>query len=116
MRKIDTHGIITTEGGGAFDPSDGIQATQAGMLPLAVSADTAGNVYIDDLYTSTVRKIDTTGVIRTIAGSTPNAGFSGDGGPALKAVFRFGLSPGLDGGHSRQHLCRPTTEISVFAA
>ncbi len=95
VRKIDTRGIISTEAGGALDPSDGIQATKAGMLPLAVAADTAGNIYIDDLYTGTVRKVDTTGVIRTAAGSTPKAGFAGDGGSALKAVFRFGLAPGI---------------------
>ncbi len=46
--------------------------------------DAAGNIYIADTLDNVVRKVTTDGVINTIAGfGTP--GFSGDGGPALKA-------------------------------
>jgi uncharacterized protein (TIGR03437 family) len=107
VRKIDTHGIITTAAGGALDFSDGILATKAAVLPLAVSTDAAGNLYIDDSsvgmigsnYFSfgSVREVDAaTGLIHTIAGKVaPHPGFSGDGGKALNAVFRFGNAPGL---------------------
>ena len=107
VRKIDTRGIITTVAGGALDFSDGIPATKAGILPVAVSTDAAGNIYIDDssigmagngyVSFSAVRKVDvSTGLISTVAGKvTPHPGFSGDGGKALDAVFRFSYSPGL---------------------
>ncbi len=95
VRKIDTKGIISSVAGGGLDPSDGVAATTAAILPLAVSTDTAGNLYIVDLHLGTIRKVTSDGLIHTVAGSSPNAGFAGDGGPALKAVFHFGTQPGL---------------------
>jgi NHL repeat len=56
---------------------------------LGVDAD--GNVYIVDVYNHRIRKVDTAGMISTVAGSGPNGGVSremgGDGGSALEAKF-----------------------------
>ena len=57
-----------------------------------VALDTAGNIYISDLYNNRLRKVDTSGVITTVAGNG-NAAFGGDGGPAaeresLLAIWR----------------------------
>ncbi|MEX2015402.1 MAG: NHL repeat-containing protein [Candidatus Hydrogenedentales bacterium] len=52
-------------------------------------ADDAGNLYIADSGNRRVRKIDTSGVITTIAGSGVE-GFSGDGGPATEAQMTGG--------------------------
>jgi uncharacterized protein (TIGR03437 family) len=95
VRKIDTNGIISSVAGGGLDPSDGIAATKAAVLPLAVSTDAAGNLYIVDLHLGAIREVTSDGLIHTVAGSSANGGLVGDGGPALKAVFRFGTSPGL---------------------
>ncbi len=96
VRKIDTNGIISSVAGGGLDPSDGIAATKAALLPLAVSTDAAGNLYIVDYHLGkAIREVTSDGLIHTVAGSSPNAGFAGDGGSALKAVFHFGTSPGL---------------------
>jgi len=92
VRKLSA-GIITTVAGGAFDFSDAIPATQAGIIPLAVSVDPAGNLYLLDLIAKGVRKVDLSGKIVTVAGSGAS-GFSGDGGPALQARFNL-VSPGL---------------------
>jgi hypothetical protein len=46
--------------------------------------DTKGNLYIADQWNNRVRKIDTAGMISTIAG-TGTGGFAGDGGPAINA-------------------------------
>lgn len=52
--------------------------------PNAAAFDNAGNLYISDFNNHRIRKIDTSGIITTIAG-TGTAGYSGDGGPATAA-------------------------------
>jgi hypothetical protein len=90
IRKVDTNGLITTiAGNGTYGYSgDGGPATQAELwVPISVAVDAAGNVYIADEGNNRIRKVDTNGIIATIAGNG-NYGFSGDGGPATKAMFR----------------------------
>jgi len=75
---------------------DGGPATSAALsLPSGVAVDSNGNVYIADYGNSTVRKVDTKGIITTIAG-TGNYGYSGDGGPANKAALAFPYSLAFD--------------------
>lgn len=93
VRKI-LNGDITTIAGNGTGFGDGIPAATAALLPLAVAVDAAGVVYIADFLTNGVRRVDTNGRIRTMAG-TGTSGFSGDGGPALSARFNFTLYPGL---------------------
>jgi hypothetical protein len=50
---------------------------------LAVSLDSAGNLYLPDDSQQRVRKVDTSGIIRTIAGGSTNG--MGDGGLATNA-------------------------------
>ncbi|MDP3261205.1 MAG: RHS repeat-associated core domain-containing protein [Thermodesulfovibrionales bacterium] len=87
IRKVDTSGIITTvAGNGQLGFSgDGGPATQA-MLngPYGLAVDNAGNIYIVDYYNYRIRKVDTGGIITTVAGNGQR-GFSGDGGPAIQA-------------------------------
>lgn len=58
------------------------------LAPAGVAYDAAGNLYIAEI--ARIRRIDSAGVITTIAG-TGVAGYSGDGGPASEAkVFYAG--------------------------
>jgi sugar lactone lactonase YvrE len=81
--------VATVAGTGATGvPVDGADArTQPLVDPRAVAVDTAGQIYICERGGHALRVVDTAGRIRTIAG-TGVAGFSGDGGPALKAALR----------------------------
>ena len=86
IRKISTSGIITTVAGhGLLGYSgDGGPATAAKFLdPTGICFDKMGNMYIADAESNNIRKINTSGIISTIAGTT--IGFSGDGGPATSA-------------------------------
>ncbi|MBL7692411.1 MAG: T9SS type A sorting domain-containing protein [Flavipsychrobacter sp.] len=98
IRKIDKNGIITTFAGtgvAGFN-GDGIAATSAFLNePFAVRVDDTGNVYIGDRSNYRLRKVDTFGVITTIAG-TGVAGFSGDGGSATLAQTNGLISIALD--------------------
>lgn len=92
VRRLDLKsGIISTIAGTGgvkgFD-GDGGPATKAKMNgPHELRFDAAGNLIVADSFNNVVRKIDMkTGVITTIAG-TGKAGFSGDGGPAAKALL-----------------------------
>jgi len=89
IRKVDTNGIITTVAGtGAFGFSgDGGPATGAQLSsPFGVAVDGGGNLYIADSSNGRVRKVDTNGMITTVAGS--GYGFvPGDGGPATGTKF-----------------------------
>ncbi len=91
IRKIDPSGVITRFAGATPAThscgytGDGGAATDAKLnLPMGVSVDMYRNVYIADMDNNCIRKVDTFGIIRTIAGNG-TAGFSGDGGMATAA-------------------------------
>lgn len=52
----------------------------------------SGNLYLADLASNRIRRIDDHGIIHTVAGSDAEGGFSGDGGPA--AAARIDLTGG----------------------
>ena len=87
IRKVDSTGTITTFAGTGeygFD-GDGGSASQARLtLPTGVGVDSTGNLYIADTGNHSIRKVDSTGTITTIAGMG-ELGFGGDGGPAMMA-------------------------------
>ena len=93
IRKINTSGIITTFAGTGFGTGtgiggyngDGIAATTAQLYnPSGIAADAAGNIYISDAGNHRIRKVNTSGIISTVAG-IGSGGFYGDGGQATAA-------------------------------
>ena len=91
IRKVSAAtGIITTIAGagslGDFGFSgDGGPATAAKLnTPSGVALDAQENVYIADTGNGRIRKVDTNGVISTVAGKG-NGFVLGDGGPAVNA-------------------------------
>src|SRR5690242_3312579 len=75
--------VTLIAGGGTG--GDGSKATEAKLNePFALDFDKAGNIYFAEMGGNRVRKVDTNGILTTIAG-TGEKGNSGDGGPAIKA-------------------------------
>src|SRR5436309_7306717 len=75
---------------------DGIPAASAELnLLRALAVDTVGDVFVADTFNHRIRKIDTTGMITTVAG-TGVAGSSGDGGPATRANMKWPHSVAVD--------------------
>lgn len=96
--KISAAGVFTTEAGNgvaSFSGDSGQAAAAQLSVPGAVAIDPAGNFYIADSLNHRVRRISTSGVITTIAG-TGVAGYSGDGGPALKAQLNGPMGVAAD--------------------
>jgi sugar lactone lactonase YvrE len=96
IRMINSIGIITTVigiGTPGFS-GDGGQATAAEIYqPYGLTFDNSGNLYFSDTYNQRVRKVNSNGIISTIAGNGI-ASFSGDGGQATSASIHspFGLT------------------------
>ena len=97
IRKVDTSGIISNfagTGDTAGFNGDGIAATAANLsFPGGIAVDKIGNLYI--VQSARIRKVDTSGIITTIAGNGIS-GFSGDGGPATAAKIEGYLMLVLD--------------------
>lgn len=82
---------VTTIAGTGFGgfTADGVAATTSGVYrPYDVGMDANGNIYIGDVGNNRIRKIDTFGIIHTIAG-TGTAGYNGDAIPATTAHLNF---------------------------
>jgi sugar lactone lactonase YvrE len=86
-RKVNTLGLISTIVGSNTNPGDGGPAINGGLVrPEGVAVDRYNNIYIADESHLRVRKIDTFGIIHTIAGGDVG-GYAGDGGPATAALL-----------------------------
>jgi len=96
VRKISTSGIITTFAGTGVggDTGDGGPATAAKCLPMAIAADAAGNVYIADYQNNKIRKVNTSGIITTIAG-TGFGGLYGDGDGGAATAAKLNTPRGI---------------------
>ncbi|HZT29866.1 MAG TPA: Ig-like domain-containing protein [Bryobacteraceae bacterium] len=87
VRKISPSGIITTFAGAGLPGfyGDSGPASRAAIGYIAgMAVDGAGNLYLADLDSHRVRKVSTSGIISTVAGSN-RPEFSGDGGAATSA-------------------------------
>ena len=96
IRKVNTAGIISTVAGNgtAGFSGDGGQATDAELnSPRAICFDALGNFYIADELNYRIRKVNSAGIITTLAGNG-NDGFSGDGGQATASELSnaFGIA------------------------
>jgi sugar lactone lactonase YvrE len=95
IHKLSPAGVMTTMAGARpfggriispyGEPEDGGPAATAWIgSPNAVAADAGGNVYFVDFANNRVRRIWANGIIGTAVGFR-GRGFSGDGGPAVRA-------------------------------
>jgi uncharacterized protein (TIGR03437 family) len=75
---------------------DGAAANLAGLLePFALALDSSGEVFFAENGDSRIRKIDTKGIITTIAGNG-TAGFTGDGSAGANAEISFPTGVAVD--------------------
>ena len=89
VKKINTTGGISLLAGGSTSgySGDGGPATDARMyIPYGVCTDSSGNVYIAEYGNNCIRKVNTAGIISTMAG-IGSPGYSGDGGLPQNAAL-----------------------------
>ena len=88
VRKVATNGIITTVAGSSHFgfTGDGGAATNASLTwPAGVALDGTGNLYIADNFNHRIRRVDTNGIITTVAGNSPVSGRYTGGYAAMAA-------------------------------
>ena len=97
IRKVNTSGIISTVAGNGTSGynGDGRTAISAQLNnPFDVAVDTAGNIYIADFVNNRIRKVDTSGIISTVAGG--GYGYTDDGGLATNADLNYPSGVAVD--------------------
>ena len=94
IRKITSGGTVTTLAGvaGQTGSGDGPGGSARFNGPYAIAVDSAGNVYVTDFFNSTVRKIDTSGTVSTLAGSAGELGFTDGTGFLARFNQPYGIA------------------------
>ncbi len=99
VRRIDgvTGRITTVAGAGArgYSGDHGPATTASLNAPSGLAIDRTGALYIADTGNHVVRRVDSTGMITTIAG-TGSAGYAGDSGPATAAALHAPMGIAVD--------------------
>jgi uncharacterized protein (TIGR03437 family) len=96
IRRITNGVIATVAGNGAtgYSGDNGPAASAELYYPFGVAVDSAGNLYIADVYNQRIRKV-ANGVITTVAGNGTQ-GYSGDNGPAAGAELYYPFGVAVD--------------------
>jgi len=99
IRRITTSGTVSTVAGtgvAGFSGDGGLATSAMLNQPGAVAFDTSGNMFIADSQNRRVRKVNSSGIITTIAG-TGVEGDTGDNGPGTSAQLHRAVDLAVDG-------------------
>jgi predicted Zn-dependent protease len=93
IRRITSAGVVTTLAGSTVNRgnNDGTGTAATFSSPIGIGQDAGGNLYVADATNNTIRKISSTGVVTTFAGSAGIAG-SVDG---IGTAARFNHPTGI---------------------
>lgn len=94
IRKITPAGVVTTFAGLAASAGsvDGSGAAARFYMPSGVAVDASGIMYVADTYNHTIRKISTTGVVTTLAGTAGLNGSADGSGAAARFYLPMGIA------------------------
>lgn len=97
IRKVSPSAVVTTLAGSATVPSatDGAGASAGFNSPVGVASDAAGNIYVADQGSSTIRKVTPEGMVSTLAGS-PSVPAGAADGTGASANFYHPASLAVD--------------------
>ncbi|HEY0633841.1 MAG TPA: NHL repeat-containing protein [Gammaproteobacteria bacterium] len=98
IRKITPNGVVTTlAGSGMAGHTDATGSAAQFNSPRGIAVDGAGNVYVGDTLNHVIRKISSTGVVTTLAGTVGVNGYVDGTGTAAQFAFPKGVALDADG-------------------
>lgn len=94
IRKITPAGEVTTVAGqaGSSGSTDATGTSASFYRPQQIAIDSAGNLYVTDSNNRTIRKIDTSFGVTTLAGTPGSSGSTDGNGSAARFNFPFGVA------------------------
>jgi hypothetical protein len=122
LRKVTAAGVVTTLAGtaGASGGRDGTGAAARFFFPTGVAVDGAGNVYVADF--ETIRKVTSSGVVTTLAGTTGVQGTADGRGAAARFFSASGVAVDgagnlyvADSGNSNIRKVTPARVVTTLA-
>ncbi len=123
VRKITSTGVVTTLAGtaGLSGSVDGTSGSVRFSQPNCIAVDASGNLYVSSGHA--IRKITSTGLVTTIAGSADLAGSTDGTGTSARFHYPSGLAVAGDGSlmladtwnHTIRKINTATGEVSTLA-
>ena len=119
IRKVTSAGVVSTLAGsaGIAGSTDGTGSAARFNQPNGISVDSAGNVFVGDIFNHTIRKVTSAGVVSTLAGSSGIAGSTDATGSAARFNHPHGVSVDAAGnvfvGDVYNHSIRKVTSAGV---
>lgn len=96
IRKVLQNGDVSTfAGNGNSGSTNGTGTAAEFRNPFGIAIDVEGNIYVSDSSNNRIRKITTTGVVTTLAGSS--SGYLDGIGTSAKFSYPIGISVATDG-------------------
>ena len=121
IRKITPAGVVSTLAGlaGSSGSADGTGSAARFDFPASVAVDAAGNVYVADFSSSTIRKITPAGEVSTLAGLADNYGSADGTGSAARFLGPLGVAVDAGGNvyvaDNNNHTIRKITPAGVVS-
>jgi sugar lactone lactonase YvrE len=119
IRKVNTSGFVSIYAGivGSRGCADGPADSATFDFPKGIAEDSSGNLYITDTYSHSIRKIDNSGFVSTVAENGLGCGVEGGifNYPGDLTIDSFGNIFVADSGNNRISKINSTGHVSVFA-
>jgi hypothetical protein len=94
IRKVTSAGVVTTLAGtaGSSGSTDATGSAARFKFPYGVAVDVNGNVFVGDTGNQTIRKVTSSGVVTTLAGTAGSSGSTNGTGSAARFYSPWGVA------------------------